>query len=111
MLVEASFYRLKQPELSHLSENSVGPDTIIQVRAICCLVEKRYEPTQKAWTEAEEERTKIDNQIKGYKAQLENWTKSFEKNSKGAILRYKLGSHLVSCIAGLLNFIACPASF
>jgi len=80
------------PDVGELSlfEQLLGPQPYLidpseYFKVICCLVEKRYEPAQVAAAKAEAEWTTIGNQIKGYQAQLENWTNSFEKTAKGAV--------------------------
>jgi len=54
-------------------------------KVICCLVEKHYLPAKDALAKAEADLLTVENQIKRYKAQIENGLKSFEKDAKAAI--------------------------
>ena len=63
--------------------NLIDPSDYYMV--ICCLVEKRYGPAQEAFCKAEAELVKSENEIKRYKAVIENGLKSFETDAKGDI--------------------------
>lgn len=52
---------------------------------ICCLVEKRYGPAKDALAKAESDYVTVDNQIKRYKALIDDRLKSFDKDAKAAI--------------------------
>lgn len=61
----------------------VKPDDYFDL--ICCLVEKRYRPAKDALAEATAGLEKVENDIKRFKAQIENGLKDFEKNAKAKI--------------------------
>ncbi|MGE5110684.1 MAG: hypothetical protein ACM3JB_07510 [Acidobacteriaceae bacterium] len=61
-------------------------------KLICCLVEKRYHPAQDALTEAQAALQATTDEINRRKGQLDNYSKTFDSDSKG-----RIPSQIVCC--------------
>lgn len=75
---------------SSFRQRLIGPQPYLvdpneYFKVICCLVEERYGPAKDALGKAEADWLTVDNDIKRFKAQIENGLKSFEKDAKGAV--------------------------
>jgi hypothetical protein len=75
---------------SKLRDRLIGPQPYLikpenYFKIICCLVEHLYLPAKDLLAEATAALEKVENEIKRYKAQLENGFKDFEKRAKARI--------------------------
>ena len=73
-----------------LRQRLIGPqpyliDPHAYLDLICCLVDKRYGPAKEALAKSEADATAVDNRIARAKAQLGNWTTTFDDVAKGTI--------------------------
>jgi len=73
-----------------LRQRLIGPQPYLvdpgqYFKIICCLVEKRYNPANRVFAQANAKFQAYDDEIKYLKTQIENGLKTFSQDAKGAI--------------------------